>query len=138
VRPWSAERPGCTRDQGAGWLHDVEKMLRDLSRRDGVIVDVERFRMYRDWQGHGYEVCWWSSLSSVISPSGEVWVCCNSRGYPDHKLGNVHEKSFDEIWERAPLPWKVTDRCRLMCRGHVVNLCANEILVVPVGHENFI
>lgn len=121
------------------WMRELMPALRELEHEPGVQVDVDRFEMYRTWQGHGYATCWWASLSTVITPDARVWICCNVRGYEDHCLGDLKEKSFAEIWESAPLPWGVTDKCRVMCRGHLVNRQMQELMQrAPEGHENFI
>jgi len=120
------------------WMRELMPALRELAHEPGVQVDVDRFEMYRTWQGHGYETCWWASLSTVVTPDGRVWVCCNTRGREGHCLGDLNVEPFADLWERAPV-WAVGPQCRVMCRGHIPNLGMAELMAqAPMGHENFI
>jgi MoaA/NifB/PqqE/SkfB family radical SAM enzyme len=92
-----------------------------------VELDIKRFEEYGSWENHGYDVCWWSGLQTVITPNGAVWTCCNKRGEDGHNLGNLHEESFEEIWARRKIA-AVDDRCRVMCRGHMPNKILHGIL----------
>lgn len=104
----------------ADWVLDAMPTLRALEQESGVEIDVSRFAMYRDWQGHGYRQCWWSALQTVITPDGRVWACLNKRGFEDAALGDLRIETFADIWQRAPVQ-DVNERCRVMCRGHIPN-----------------
>jgi hypothetical protein len=101
-----------------------------------VELDVKRFHEYGSWEKHGYDVCWWSGLQTVITPDGRVWTCCNKRGDPGHCLGDLNEASFEEIWSRRQIA-TVDDRCRVMCRGHMPNKELHQ-LFAQYPHQNFI
>lgn len=133
-------RPVIYSDEAAedrDWLDDFLYRLNRVARRTDVIVDVSRFHMYHAWQGHGYKVCWWSGLQTVITPDGQVWACLNKRGFKGAALGDLNRESFLKIWERAPIQ-TVDERCRVMCRGHVPNLILGPMMQEAGRHGNFI
>lgn len=112
--------------EDVAWLDDAIPFLERLVA-DGSFVelDAERFRMYRDWDGHGYKTCHWSMLQTVITPSGQAWTCVNKREHPAALLGDLSTESFTDLWSRqSPAP--VDGSCRLMCRGHLANLALAE------------
>jgi MoaA/NifB/PqqE/SkfB family radical SAM enzyme len=113
--------------EGNEWIDRALPLLDEWSREPGVIIDLARFQMYRDWHGHGYHTCYWTQLQTVITPDGRVWQCCNRRGFPGDSLGDLKEESFAEIWQRSA-PYTVNDHCRVMCRGHIPNLTLDQMM----------
>jgi cyclic pyranopterin phosphate synthase len=102
-----------------------------------VIADIDRFKMYQNWNGHGYSTCYWSALQTVISPNGMVWRCTNKREHPSALLGDLSKESFADVWARSGGPCSVDGECRVMCRGHVANQPLQTIMAESV-HANFI
>ena len=125
------------RTEDAGWINQAIPLLRQYAGDPFVVADVERFAMYRDWQGHSYPVCHWAALQTVITPNGQVWRCTNKRGIPDGLLGDLTQDSFASIWQRAGGTCQVNDKCRVLCRGHLANLTLDAIMTEP-AHANFI
>ena len=118
------------------WLDEAIAYLDSLRGIPGLIVDLDRFRAYRDWQGHDYPICYWSGIQAVITPNGKVWICVNKREYPGAELGDLNNEQFIDIWKRRKIV-EVDKDCRLMCRGYPVNRMLNE-LMRPNEHGNFI
>ena len=108
--------------ENTDWLEPASELLARVAdtHPTRVIVDIERFRMYRDWQGHGYPTCWWSTLQTVVTPNGKVWTCVNLREHPSAEIGDLSVETFADIWARRPVA-TVGPECRIMCRGHVAN-----------------
>jgi MoaA/NifB/PqqE/SkfB family radical SAM enzyme len=123
---YKADAPGEIEGDVA-WVDAAMEELRWLAGRPGVEIDLQRFEMLRDWQGHPYPTCWWSGLQTVITPDGRLWACLNKRGYAGAALGDLHTESFADIWARAPIQ-QVNGACRVMCRGHLPNLALDEML----------
>lgn len=117
-------------DWCVGWLNEQQG-------DSFVVADVERFRRYQGWRGHGYSECFWSALQTVITPNGKVWRCTNKREHPDALLGDLSEESFETVWARSGGACKVNATCRVACRGDIPNQTLNAILA-PSAHENFI
>jgi len=109
------------------WIDDAVASLDALARRPGVVVDLDRFRMYQRWRGHGYETCWWSGLQSVVTPAGLVWTCVNKREHPASLVGDAAQDGFAAVWARRPLA-SVDGSCRVMCRGHLANRALAEVM----------
>jgi MoaA/NifB/PqqE/SkfB family radical SAM enzyme len=102
-----------------------------------VIADIDRFRMYADWRGHGYPTCNWAALQTVITPNGKVWRCTNKREHPDALLGDLTVESFADLWQRSGGACGVDGGCRVMCIGHTKNLMLDPMMQ-PMLHANFI
>ena len=125
------------RAEDAAWINEALPLLRQYANDPMVVVDMDRFTMYRDWVSHPYPVCYWASMQTVITPNGHVWSCVNKRGHPGALLGDLTQESFAEVWTRAGGPCFVTDDCRLMCRGHLANLTLDALMTEP-AHVNFV
>lgn len=119
------------------WVTLATAILAEHDHDPAVVVDLDRFRMYRDWTGHPYPVCNWSAMQTAITPNGKVWRCTDKREHPDALLGDLSEESFADIWQRAGGPCFVNDQCRLLCRGHLCNLTLDAIMTQP-AHANFV
>lgn len=123
--------------EGRAWLIPLIPYFERLAQRyPNIVVDIDRFRMYRDWSGHGYTTCWWSALQTVITPNGKVWTCVNKREHPGAELGDLTQETFADIWARRPLA-KVGADCRVLCRGHIANT-EIEAIMAPREHAAFV
>lgn len=131
---YAQDTPGMPAED-TSWMTDCIKSL-EWASAPNVVVDVDRFRMYQNWQGHGYETCYYSGLSTVITPNGNVWTCVNKREHAGEMMGNIGEESFSDIWKRRTLA-HVNGDCRVMCRGHIANQTLNEVMR-DTKHVNFI
>jgi len=119
------------------WIDPAIEILSRYAFDVGVIVDLDRFKMLRDWQSQPYSKCYWAQLQTIVTPDGSVWTCCNRRGFPDAKFGNLHDESFIDIWKRSRA-WEVDDMCRVMCRGVIPNLALAQMMSNDEEHRNFI
>jgi MoaA/NifB/PqqE/SkfB family radical SAM enzyme len=128
-------RPGEVTED-TEWLSEAMPAMELLAADPFVSVDLDRFRMYADWDGHGYEKCWWSGIQACITPNGKVWPCINKREFPGTELGDLNNERFDRIWKSSGLH-TVNDVCRAMCRGHLPNLTLEKVMSRP-QHENFV
>ena len=131
---FSQEHPQIA-GEDTSWMTPLIAWLSSLSEPD-VEVDANRFAMYRDWSTHEYSKCWWSALSTVITPNGKVWMCVNKREHADAEIGDLSRDSFAAIWNEHK-PCTVARDCRVMCRGHIANRTLNT-LIGSRPHGNFI
>ena len=129
-------RPTVLPGEDTGWMAEAIVDLMSIQGRSGVELDLNRFVMYRDWQGHGYATCYWSAMQTVITPNGKCWTCVNKREFDGAEIGDLSMQSFYEIW-RSHKAVAVDHDCRMMCRGHIPNLVLNEVMT-PREHGNFI
>ncbi len=125
-------------DEDTLWMRVALDYLEEVAEeREGfVVLDRDRFRMYQDWSGHGYETCWWSGLQTVVTPNGKMWTCVNKREHAGAEVGDLSQETFSDVWARHRLE-KVTGDCRVMCRGHLPNL-ALEAMLAPREHPEFV
>jgi cyclic pyranopterin phosphate synthase len=134
----SPKAPGV-RTGDVSWIEDAitHGPMVALSQQPDVELDVNRFREYQGWSGHGYTACRGVTLNTTITPDGRVWVCPQRRGLDGSSLGDLRAESFQAIWSRHPGQWTVDEKCRVMCRLHAVNQA-----VAPVfdarAHEAFV
>lgn len=123
-------------NENTGWINQAIEYLEKYKDSKFVSVELDRFRMYRDWQEHPYKRCWWSALQVCITPNGKVWTCVNKRENPGAVIGDLSQEQWHEITARMIIP-AVDGQCRVMCRGHVANLTLDQVMTKP-KHENFI
>lgn len=119
------------------WINHAINRLRAHAGDPFVQADTGRFELYRDWNGHGYPLCHWSALQTVITPNGRLWRCVNKRGHQGALLGDLTKEAFATIWARSGAACAVDSGCRVMCRGAIANLTLNELMTEP-KHPNFI
>ncbi|KAB3529855.1 radical SAM protein [Alkaliphilus serpentinus] len=73
------------------------------------------------------EKCWMSPIHALIDPYGDLYICCYYVNRPDkHRIGNVFEKTFSQIWasqiHKEKINNIVVDECNLYdCRWHSYN-----------------
>jgi MoaA/NifB/PqqE/SkfB family radical SAM enzyme len=136
-RPMIQTHPDSPSDitESTEWVAGCMLELMKFQGLPGVEIDVDRFKMYYNWRGHGYSTCWWSGLQTVITPDCKVWTCCNKRG--TSLLGDLHEEDFSSIWARRPIA-EVDKECRVLCRGHIPNLTLTTLMERAEKHCNFI
>jgi MoaA/NifB/PqqE/SkfB family radical SAM enzyme len=118
------------------WIDRVLEDLSQLSHFGHVIVDLDRFRLYKNWHGHDYHTCFWSGLQTVVTPNGKMWTCVNKREHPGAEIGDLSQERFAVAWSRNRLAQVAAD-CRVMCRGHLPNVTLNQIMA-PQAHAEFI
>lgn len=123
--------------ENPNWITNAMAHLGAYQGDPFVTADIDRFRQYRDWQGHGYQKCYWSALQTVISPNGRVWRCTNKTEHPSALLGDLSEEPFADVWARSGGPCSVDAECRVMCIGHAKNPTLESIMA-DVPHANFI
>ncbi len=128
-------RPAVIPGASIDWIKDALPMLRYMSVFDQVILDVSRFEELAYWGVHP-PTCYWSGLSTVITPDGRIWDCVNKRGFEGAELGDLNQDNFTDIWERGKLA-EVNGDCRIMCRGYIPNV-ALEAVMDEQPHGNFI
>lgn len=130
------EKDPSSKADSTEWMKEACVELAHLQGEPGVVVDLDRLKMYDEWTGHGYTTCYWSALQAVITPNGKLWTCVNKREYADAEIGDLTTHGFKEVWADHQ-PCQVGPSCRVMCRGHLPNLALNEIMR-PVEHGAFI
>lgn len=120
------------------WISWAVGWLAEFAGDSFVVADIDRFRQYQSWDGHGYSECYWSALQTVITPNGKVWRCTNKREHPDALLGDLSVESFADVWARSGGPCSVNAGCRTMCKGHSSGNVELLEVMRERAHANFI
>jgi GTP 3',8-cyclase len=102
---------------------------------------------YQKWneQSRAYTQCNAMRFWTYIDSRADVWGCCNHHGDERFLCGNLHEQTFQEIWEgeqrRRVVTWVENEFdiscCRINCRMDEVNRYLWD-LKNPPDHANFI
>jgi MoaA/NifB/PqqE/SkfB family radical SAM enzyme len=104
------------------WITQALPMLELLSNQPDVECIPERFIEYRDWQyRREYGACYGIRFNTVVTPNGKVFVCVNRREFAGSELGDLSVESFASIWARHPGEWRDFEKCRVLCRLHMIN-----------------
>jgi MoaA/NifB/PqqE/SkfB family radical SAM enzyme len=132
----NAQTPNVCRTY-RGWISTALPYLQQMAAEPDVEIDVDRFLAYRDWEGHGYQVCHGSQLNATITADGRVWVCPQRRGSLAGLMGDLRVEPFEAIVARHTGRFAVDAGCRVMCRLHPVN---EQILALdaPQVHGAFV
>jgi cyclic pyranopterin phosphate synthase len=92
-----------------------------------------------------YDFCRGLPFWAYIDSRAQVWACSAHLGKPEFCYGDMHEQSFDQIWEgpRRKQVLAMVERemdvkdCREICRLDEINIYLHE-LKNPGPHVNFI
>lgn len=91
--------------------------------------------------GRQYTECLGHSFIGTIGADGEVYLCCHLRGLPEYSFGNLHEKSYVEIWDGAQRQEAIRridfKKCQPLCKAHEINKILHYIKY-PERHSNFL
>ena len=120
-----------------GWITAALPALERISWAVDVEIDLNRFRQYLEWNGHGYSDCKGVQLNATVTPDGRVWLCPQRRGIEGSCVGDLSRESFAAVWARHPGHYHVDEGCRVMCRLHPVNQQIAALDVTPV-HGAFV
>ena len=123
--------------RNAEWVKPCADWLESVQNGKSILADVERFWMYANWKEHGYPLCHWAQMQTVITPDGRVWTCVNRRGFEGDCTGDLNNESFADIWARSGA-YAVNEQCRVMCRGHIPNMTLTDVIDGTNGHRSFI
>jgi MoaA/NifB/PqqE/SkfB family radical SAM enzyme len=110
----------------------LERQLEEVSA-----LESERFRLrflghkFRDireqqaYYGRSYDECRGNELLASVGADGSVDVCCAYKGQAGWSFGNLHERSFAEIWagdERRRVLARIdVHQCPPLCKAHEIN-----------------
>jgi MoaA/NifB/PqqE/SkfB family radical SAM enzyme len=109
-----------------------------------VVFRVHAMRKWNEAE-HPYTRCLALPFWSYIDAGGNVWGCSVFLGDDRFLYGNIHENTFQEIWEgerrRTSLAWVEQEldacQCRVNCRMDEINRYLWD-LRHPPAHVNFI
>ncbi len=72
-----------------------------------------------------YDKCYGQQFATVISATGDMYLCCHGRGIESMVIGNIRDNSISDIWysekRRRVVDSIVLDKCPLLCRADTFN-----------------
>lgn len=141
-------RPMQIHDGGKFAYHwtDVGNEIAEALKYSGdgfqVLYSKHKYEMAHDPRfGRHYGKCYGQQFATVISASGKMYVCCHTRGYGKYCIGDLHKKTFKEIWNsrrRKAVVKRIDFRdCIPLCRDNTFNQILWNIKQ-PREHVNFL
>lgn len=84
-------------------------------------LQVADYKFHEAEQERGYDLCEGFHFVPFIWHNGEVNVCAYQKGKEGYVLGNLHDKSFEEIMRDVPSAVPVSKDCQICCKNHEIN-----------------
>ncbi len=107
-----------------------------------VLYSKHKYEMAKDAQyGRYYHKCYGQQFATVIAATAKMYICCHTRGYEKYCIGDLHKKTFKEIWDsrkRKEVVKRIDFRdCIPLCRDNTFNQILWNIKQ-PREHVNFL
>lgn len=131
-------------------VENLEEKLQELSNFSEEISDRNfklalRKGLFLDKFNRSYKSCLSTDFMIEVDALGDLYSCGPYIGHEDHKLGNILEKSFQEVWksEKALKAREFircgvdVSKCMPFCRPNSVNETLWQIKNPP-AHVNYI
>lgn len=78
-----------------------------------------------------YGLCFGHQFATVITATGDMTLCCHTRGLDEFTLGNIYKSTIFNIWygdQRREVISKINvDKCPALCRANTFNYILWEI-----------
>ncbi|MFC1704326.1 radical SAM protein [Candidatus Omnitrophota bacterium] len=135
-------KSGLTND----WLTDeriesLKKSAKALSNEHFSFVVRDRKNLTRK---RSYDTCYGLPFIVYIREDGEAYTCFSYQHDKKTSLGNIKEKSFQEVWKNKQTVIEYINhavdknQCQSNCRHHQINSFLWELKLPSIEHVNFI
>lgn len=84
-------------------------------------LQIADYKFHEAGKNREYSLCEAFHFVPFIWHNGEVNVCAYQKGRHGYILGDLHEKSFDEIMKDVPSAVPVSKDCQICCKNHEIN-----------------
>lgn len=88
-----------------------------------------------------YGVCYGHNFAAVITATGDMTVCCHTRGLKEFTIGDIRENSIKDIWgsewRKEVIELIDLNKCPALCRANTFNYILWEIMQKK-DHVNFL
>lgn len=90
-----------------------------------IVASYQKYKEMKDPANRGYTKCHGMFFSTVISADFKVWACLHFRQSERHFLGDLRDKTLEEIW-KSPRIREVYEainclECPILCRNDSFN-----------------
>ncbi len=115
-----------TAGEAAAMAVKLHQLKKEYQKEVLIMGDLRRTAIYH--------YCWLTPIYTLIDVYGDIYLCTYyHHRAPEHKIGNVFEKPFSEIWG-SPRHWQAIEnidikKCNIYdCRFHHYNALWDKIL----------
>jgi MoaA/NifB/PqqE/SkfB family radical SAM enzyme len=124
--------PSGIKVRDTSWtLNALEKAAELATEEFRVFISKERFDLTRQRP----KICYYEGLTCAITADGAIYACCDLRGYPEARIGSIHDTSLREAF-RNRRPIEISEMCP-SCWNDDKNRLLNAVYHEQV-HENFV
>lgn len=103
-------------------FNSLQKMSTDKTK---ILTSAHKYRSIRDNEGRSYAICYGHQFATVVCATGEMTICCHTRGERDFVLGSIKQKSISEIWSSDRRQNAIKNinlsKCPMYCRANTFN-----------------
>lgn len=130
--------------EASWWRDKVKPLLEDAcSDNPRAVVNLYKFNDISNNIGRFYEICYGHQFCPCIGATGDVWLCTHMRDISGYSCGNLHDKTFDDIWNGKQRKKAVSGinfkNCQFGCKNNEINKILYQLKhPSPDGHYNFL
>lgn len=125
-------------------MFEVENQIKQAMKLSDskfhVFPILHRFDEVKDLD-KGYNKCYGHALVGVIAANGNMYLCCQLRGFDKFCFGNIMKESFHNIWygkKRLEVISKINLKECLPCRYNKYNEILDYLADSEKPHKNFL
>jgi len=124
-----------TDDKGIFWnsseTQNVFKKVKRIIEPNGIKLLTTTFMSAQADLDYP-KTCYAHFFMSTITAEGDLIFCKNARGEEDYVLGNIYEKSLEEIWAGVKTKeiesWVRPNNCGLFCKHMAINNSMEQVM----------
>jgi radical SAM protein with 4Fe4S-binding SPASM domain len=106
-----------------------------------ILASTQKYCHFKDKFKRDYNYCHGANFVGVIQATGDMTICCHTRGIKKYNLGNLRNEPFQMIWEgkkKQDILKKIdVSKCVPYCRADSFNRVLYDIMTEK-EHVNFL
>lgn len=123
-------------------IKEITKCKKYETKSFKVLASTQKYTHFNDEIKRNYSFCHGSNFVGVIQSTGDLTICCHTRGIPKYNYGNLRDKSFEDVWESKKKQQLLKGLphpkyCPLYCRADGFNRTLQDIMTKK-EHVNFL
>jgi MoaA/NifB/PqqE/SkfB family radical SAM enzyme len=140
AKVWGADNIRFTPEQtptGLVQATSIDLVMNELNKAERLASEdfaVFGMRHHHYENSERPEICYYAMLSCAVMATGDIYICCNTRGYPEARIGSIHDMSLSEAFANR-IPVAVEGFCPV-CWNDEKNRLMEAVYCSQV-HENF-
>ena len=121
---------------------DLAPFLRKSTQETAIVSSEHKYNCIREGRlAPQYEKCFGHQFATVIEATGDMTICCHTRGMEKFRLGNIKKNTIEEIWNSQKRKRAIENinlaECTPLCRADNFN-CILWELRQRREHVNFL